>query len=562
MIVTIYKNCKLNHKYKDIFYNKVYLEEYLGTLTNRIVINDGEVFSRNNDSLYIDGINISDFKQYNYLKIEDSIGTFYAFINNIEWINDVYFIHYEEDILSNYFENVHIRNSLLTGNKSLKLYKGQAQKDIKYFKLPIDTESNDFPIVTGYNIEDNNDDPEIVLLVKIQFYKLGTAGEFKNRQPSCGLLGFKFNNVDNNSFKAFNSLTDNLTFVIENFINGANTIYRTVDNENIYYEIDKIYALPKDFINLNKLSTYKINIINGTNWDLYINYFDNSGNTTEEKLKISEYEKTIDYDYANFSVGIYTNQLTIANNGTDINIKVNVLIKGYGIQIIMYVNNRVIDLTEDFILDIPFTQLNASALQLQRLQLDLQENSLKNKIDNSNQEIIKNKANLIIGATSGVLGAGIGAYAENPFATINGVGNALSEIANRGAAIEENKNDVKYSAERINLINKAMYCSTQLIKNNFSYINGIYGLVLCKLNIDNETQIEQGIKLSGYSVRELVNDVIQNLDTEHLTDHYEVFKFDEVNLYGVIAQDYLRVIERVLLNGVRVWCQNDIGELI
>ena len=107
-----------------------------------------------------------------------------------------------------------------------------------------------------------------------------------------------------------------------------------------------------------------------------------------------------------------------------------------------------------------------------------------------------------------------------------------------------------------------MYCSTQLIKNNFSYINGIYGLVLCKLNIDNETQIEQGIKLSGYSVRELVNDVIQNLDTEHLTDHYEVFKFDEVNLYGVIAQDYLRVIERVLLNGVRVWCQNDIGELI
>ena len=101
-----------------------------------------------------------------------------------------------------------------------------------------------------------------------------------------------------------------------------------------------------------------------------------------------------------------------------------------------------------------------------------------------------------------------------------------------------------------------------LLSNKFGYINGIFGIVVFYINEDNTTQINQAVNLFGYTVRELVNDVIQELDIENLTDHYEVFKFDEVNLYGVIAQDYLRVIERVLLNGVRVWCQNDIGELI
>lgn len=565
MIVTIYQNCKLNNKYKDVFYNKTYLEGYLATLTSRTIVNDSELFSRNNDSLYVDGINIPDFKQYNFLKIEDSIGTFYAFINNIEWINEVYVINYEEDILSNYFELVHIRNSLLTANKSLKLDKGNNQRNINYYKLPLDTESNDYPIITGYNITDSNNDPEVSIVAKLQYYKLGSAGEFQDRHPVVGVIGLSVLTDYTYSFKIKDDTSPiNLNQLIEHLINGANTIYRTENNENIYYEIDKIYVVPKNFIDTSKLNQTPTVLINAIIAGVFIDYFKEytTGQTLEQFIVNNTYTKTIPYNYENFSIGLYSKQVNIVNNGTDVKVKIVTMVQGYGIQFLMYINNVVIDITEEFILDIPFTQLNASALQIQRLQVDLQENTLKNKIDNLNIEVTKNRTNLIVGGITGAITSGVQLKDNNIAGGISTLGNTIISSVSRLAELKEDKNDIKYSNERIELINKAVYCSTQMMNNKYSYINAIFGLTLVKIVVDNNSQIQQAIKLNGYTVRELVNDVIQNLDTEHLTDHYEVFKFDEVNLYGVIAQDYLRVIERVLLNGVRVWCQNDIGELI
>ena len=169
-----------------MFYNKTYLETYLGTLTNIVPLNDSDIFSREADNLFIDDATITDFKQYNYMKIEDTIGTFYAFINNIKWINEVYQIFYEEDVMSNYFEYVHIRNSLLTGNKSLKLYKGTAQRNISLYKYPLQSESNDY--IKIENIVPSNSNPKISLIVKLQLYKLSQAGEAEERISLVGAI--------------------------------------------------------------------------------------------------------------------------------------------------------------------------------------------------------------------------------------------------------------------------------------------------------------------------------------------------------------------------------------
>ena len=124
MKVTIYQNCKLNNKYEDVFFKNSYLETYLATLTSTVVLNDSNIYSRNEDRLWIDGISITNFKQYNYLKIEDSIGTFYAFINDIKWVNECYDIYYEEDIMSNWFSYIKVRNGLLTRTLSKRIYNG------------------------------------------------------------------------------------------------------------------------------------------------------------------------------------------------------------------------------------------------------------------------------------------------------------------------------------------------------------------------------------------------------------------------------------------------------
>ena len=228
----------------------------------------------------------------------------------------------------------------------------------------------------------------------------------------------------------------------------------------------------------------------------------------------------------------------------------------------MNVQNKIIEVTNEFLVEMPFTQASSSELQLKRLQLNLEENSLNNKIDNAETNRQRAIANLAIGASTGLLSGVANAFSGNLGGTISSADKMLSSVANSGADIDIAKNDIKYSEERIKLINQTIYSSSSILNNKFTYINALYSVTIFKIDEDNTAQINQAVKLGGYLVRELVNDVIQELDIENLTDHYEVFKFDEVNIYGIIAQDYVRFIERVLTNGVRVWCQGDIGELV
>ena len=268
MIVTIYKNCKLNNKYKDVFYNQTYLNGYLSNLTSVVVLQDNEVYSRNEDYLYIDGINIQDFKEYNYLKIEDTIGVFYAFIDEIKWLNEAYVIYYSEDIMSNYIEKIHIRNSLLTRCKSLSLYKGNNKKNIKYYKLPLEPESNDDLI-----IQEGVEDPlsitrKINVIVKLQLYKLNQAGEQTDRicingiidviKDNGGIIETLVSNYNLNNLNK-NSLLDRFIFCLINNRAKQQIVYQ---NENYYYDIDKIYAVPQKFVQGVSTETTGIQLFN------------------------------------------------------------------------------------------------------------------------------------------------------------------------------------------------------------------------------------------------------------------------------------------------------------
>ena len=561
MKVTLYKNCKLNNKYKDVFFNKTYLETYLGLLTSIIVLNDSDTFSREIDNLYIDDANITDFKQYNYMKIEDTIGTFYAFVNNIKWVNEVYQIFYEEDIMSNWFEYTHIRNSLLTGNKSLKLYKGTAKRDILLYKYPLQSESNNY--IKVESIIPSNQNPKISLIVKLQLYKLNQAGEAENRITLIGAIS-KYNILtDTINYDLYdNTVSSDFDEFIQVLLNKRGTEQLSYFGENYFYDIDKVYAIPTDFIVTNNVligfySSFKLFDIDANSYYSFVE-IRNINNTGITK----EYENTISYDRTIDSVGLLTRPIKIANNGTSIKVKFTVYVKGYGFAVFMNVQNKIIEVTNEFLVEMPFTQASSSELQLKRLQLNLEENSLNNKIDNAETNRQRAIANLAIGASTGLLSGVANAFSGNLGGTISSADKMLSSVANSGADIDIAKNDIKYSEERIKLINQTIYSSSSILNNKFTYINALYSVTIFKIDEDNTAQINQAVKLGGYLVRELVNDVIQELDIENLTDHYEVFKFDEVNIYGIIAQDYVRFIERVLTNGVRVWCQGDIGELV
>ena len=374
MKVTLFQNCKLNNKYSDVFYNKTYLEGYLLTLTSTVVLNDSDIFSREQDELIIDDANITDFKQYNYMKIEDSIGTFYAFIRSIRWVNEIYVISYEEDIMSNWFEYTHIRNSLLTGNKSLYLYKGTSKKQIKLFDYPVRPQSNENLIVTGYNITDNpvgtSYKPEITLVVKMQLYKLVQADETNERIPLIGVIGrAPISGEGDTVYDLYaNSVSSYLHEFIEKFINNKATTQVTYNGESYYYDIDKIYAVPTDYVTSNgAVVGYYISfdLFNIDAYDKFV--FVEMRGTTYNGIEHT-YTKTITYDRTIDSVGLFTQPISVINNGTNITVTITTYIKYYGISFIMSVQNKMIDITSNFVIDLPYTQVSSSELQLKRMQ--------------------------------------------------------------------------------------------------------------------------------------------------------------------------------------------------
>lgn len=557
--------CKLNNKYKDVFYNKTFLETYLGTLTSVVVLNDEYIFSRNTDVLFIDDANIPNFKLYNYIKIEDTIGTFYAFINSIQWVNDTYQIYYEEDIMSNWFEYVHIRNSLLTGCKSLKLYKGTAQKNITYYKYPIESESNDALIVKSHTNNYNYADPnykiaEICIVIKLQLYTLTQQGQQNSRIPLLILCYKDINNTRDYNF--FQSIDDFISVIID--ASASSTI--TYNNVAYNYDIDKIYAVPKEFIPVSKFY-----YATGFNLPLSYCYFNILKVDNEDGLA-NIYTETINYDRKIQYIGLFTQPISVVKNGTNTKVTVNTYCCGYGFSIFINIQNKIIEITDYFEIDLPYSQLTASELQIKRLQLNLAENELKNKIETINIDQYKTSISGILGLNQGMYNANaniIGGGSGGITGMISGVyrglasaSNAVESFSNGLWDLYSNRVNIKFAEERIGLLNRKIYSSSAVVNNKFSYINAIYGITVFSIDEDNTSQIEQAVKLSGYVVRELVGDIIQELDTSNLADDYEVLKFDEVNLYGVISQEYIRIIEQILLAGVRIWCKGDIGDII
>ena len=50
----------------------------------------------------------------------------------------------------------------------------------------------------------------------------------------------------------------------------------------------------------------------------------------------------------------------------------------------------------------------------------------------------------------------------------------------------------------------------------------------------------------------------ENTNVSLSTEKYNIYKFDDVSIYGAIAQDYITILEKILNKGVRVWFKGDI----
>lgn len=595
MVITLYKNCVLNDKYKDIFCNRTILENYLSSLSyTTITIND--TFSRNNDSLYIEDItNSFNVQDYNYLKVSDNMITFYAFITSIDWLAEAYIINYKEDIIANHFDKIKVRNGLQTRTRIKKKFNNGTQSDITLFKEPLQSEGNDSPTITkvlsvkdGY-IKYYGDNTEttithgthndITFICKLQLYTLTSGGEYSQRKPviyktCCNPL---YSVPDTNWLTNFNQniVNDNL---MDWFINHLINEQPVGELTNGYmYEIDSIYAVPNYLINKQDIVQDENTIIkmydsNGTINGIGFIPFE----TTHQEVSYLRTE--LDYDRKLFGIGFINKPFNVVVNGTKTKIKIVTELYGYNFSMYMYIQNNIYEITDLFEVDMPFQPITASALQIRRMNLAIQNNDLQTDIKNANVQKSKTTMKQILSGVNAGLKAAtaiFGGLASVPVTSaqvgggsLAGVGSiidtgtgAIGDIIGGILEKEQLQNNISNTEYTVSQINGAMYSNASVVANKVSYKTAENGLLAFYLSEDNTSQITALQALSGYIVNELVKDNINDTYKNYLINNntYDVIAFSEVNIYGTISQNYLRAIETILNAGVRIWGSTNIN---
>lgn len=548
MIVTLYKECKLNNKYNDCFFNKSYLETYLGTLVKKSFTID-DTFSREQDRLVFENEEYFITKDYNYIKIEDTvIGTFYAFIRSIEWVNGLFLLYYEEDIWHNWFESIKVRNGLLTRSLSKKIhYSGETEKSIKYFSYPIESESNDTPSTT--KLTGN----KLGLVAKIQFYTLSQQGEENRRQERIFCIGIKEYDYSTQGYYIRTDFYNDISTTVEHLIRGQQD--NTINTQ--YYQIDELYAVPLEFTTFDSEVAITSSMLTGNIDGVDLYFLDILGSTLHaSNTPVKSFTYSVTYDRKNFAIGNYSNPIKFNNNGTNVNVSVDI----WGVntyKIILKLNNNIIDITKDYYVDLPFNTITASALQIKRMQYVNDKATYETYITNLNNDIALNKAKEV-GGTIRTIGNTI----FNPLRAVSELGNQINEQLTYEKNIYNAQHEIELYETKLKNLNKKIYDNTYIIKNDVNYINGAKGLLVWSVVEDNTEQVDGVKNLFGFIVNQIITKNIftteENTSVAGSTEKYNIYKFDDVSVYGAIAQDYITLFESILNKGVRIWFKGDI----
>lgn len=201
--ITLYQGCRLSNKYEEVFNGRQTLDDYLATLTSKVVYSSTEddLYFTNNGSISIDNETndiiglVRHGDKYNYLKFERSQdGTRYAFVDSITLVDGICVINYTEDIWNNYalMSNAisfQMKNSLINQAKGLTPSSEYTSTDLNNLprKLPKDYEGHNPPV---FKIDDNTYklQKECMVLVIASMYTLESPGVVNKRFTSNYLL--------------------------------------------------------------------------------------------------------------------------------------------------------------------------------------------------------------------------------------------------------------------------------------------------------------------------------------------------------------------------------------
>lgn len=594
MRITLYKSCRLNQSYCEVLdtiaphthngQNYVNaLEAYLHDLNKYIIITEEPVYLTNTGkfSFEYDFGQSGNIYEYNYMKVEDTVNniTRYFFINSITLVNGIAVAEYAEDIWANYSKSMHLRKSLLTRSRALKY----GNKTIPFYKLGMEYEGNDeikgVPVETSDFSEQNIG--KCMIVAQIQIYKLvqgaGGATEKSDVITRTVWIYSEENRqgtyVNKYYFEVNQALTKYLTTLVANqsskkfvFTNDYKQEYKIYTSGDLYFEISNFTLIPQSFgikmyLNNNNSAKYMgyvdqlvfdpndtIKFADLTRCSILLSqsgttqHFDTFANGYG--IQLTEFE--IENDFTNLAIGTFSSIHEIVSNGSDINGSIMGFCDDYNFNIILSFQNQLINITQDFLIDVPIavqsadvTQQNKTARELEKMNTGFQIGHGGIQLFQSGIQFATSGAMTALGAMTGQVGT--------ISSGVSGMGSSLNPLYSGISNIAKGIKNLQILNRPLYRTNKGTFTRSVGIGNSF------YGLILYKIQPDNTSEVQANIDNAGYVVNEVVDDVLQDMAIDQNKPSYDVVQFDYVNNYGSFPENIRQQLVEILSNGFKIW---------
>lgn len=575
MKITLYENCIVNDRYNEVFHNSIF-DDYLNSLSH-VTLEIDDTYTTFNGRLVIQHIltNNKSIYKYNYMKVQtddnqfEGVGfTRYCFVDNIEIHNGYVTLDYSEDIWHSYSKGINIRNSYLTRSRQLQ-YENRA---IPVYRLPLPFGGNNLPVAVKRPFTGTKSGYSIV--ARLQTYQLSSGGPPTQREAVFSVIGSKSLDIivsditKTQVFDDINTLEETLTlFETLSADKNFKTDYEhSTDQADKYFEIDDIYVIPSQFIpNITESHTPIGSIVKERAsasgeyvYEYYhcyklVDFYNVTSSTLVDYAEV--YSDTIAWqsvdNFKNISVGILSNQVALDNNGSDINFKILTGGSTYEFSILMLIQNKVVDVTNEFRVEIPFNSITGDVTAQRKIAHYMQ-------IMSGAVNTTKGIAQLIAGhgyeytppsfPTEAIVPSGDYSPQYGGLATESYTYPTPKEYSSAFGKIAGGIVDI-YKAVRPKYLT-----ATSVKANSKAILNCVNFPLMFQMGADNTEEVEGTIDNIGYSVDEIFDTRAINT----IFDDYNVVQFDFINLYGDFPQNIANALKSILRNGVKIWYTSNV----
>ncbi len=566
MNITLYKKCILSNSYSEVFdvfhkdsNDKVALERYLASLQkyeivadNVYVPNSGKITLELNES----NVNIY---EYNYMYLEDTDNNFrrYCFIDDITVVNGLAVISFSEDIWSNYANSMEIRKSLLVRSRATKY----GSWSIPFYAPGMAYEGNNplkFTNLEGQNIQlSDTNNKNVALICQLQVYNLSQEGVISDRKVYTVAANTLDIELSEGTFvfplKKTPAKESVYEIIRQLYIKSSAKEFIAPNTNNLpslYYQISNVLLLP-GYCVTGQSKTNMIGTVNITGsatcvfYKLDISIGDIPSNDSMVFVKTI----TLDKNFKRVGIGCINNLQPVVENGTSIEVKIGIAYDDFSIGVYLVFQNQIIEITNDFLFDIPISVQTADVTQQQAANRELKTMNAKLGIANGALQIRKGMLDTSIGIGSMLLGGAVGGVSGIGLMT-GGAGGFASGTTEIGKGITS----IIGSQKQLEIANRSMFATNKGTNINYNVmLNARFGIVIAYMQPDNESEVQANISNVGYVCNEIVDNLFNKPITDTVATAYNVMRFDFANVFGNFTQKIAKALRDILYNGFKIW---------